>query len=54
LILDQPKKLILVRTGNVGNIELNALFDKHLERILSLMEENSLIGITKTEIVIHV
>lgn len=54
LILGQPQKPILVRTGNIGNIELNALFYKHLERILSLMEENSLIEITKTEIVIHV
>jgi len=39
--------------GNVGNIELKALFDRHLERISGLMEENSLIEITKTEIVIH-
>jgi predicted nuclease of predicted toxin-antitoxin system len=53
LIHGRPQKLILVRTGNIGNIELNALIDVHLERISSLMEENSLIEITKTEIVIH-
>ena len=54
LIHGQPQKLILVRTGNIGNTEMKALFNKHLERISGLMEENSLIEITKTEIVIHV
>ena len=54
LIHGQPPKLILVRTGNVGNTDLKAIFEKHLEKILSLMEVNSLIEITKTEIVLHV
>ena len=54
LIHGRPRKLILIRTGNIGNNELKNLFDKQLERISSLMMENSLIEITKTEIVIHV
>lgn len=54
LIHGKPQKLILVRTGNVGNAELKAIFDKHLDRIINIMEENSLIEITKNEIVVHV
>jgi len=54
LIHGEPQKLILVRTGNVSNAELKAIFDKHLDKIASLIEENSLIEITKSEIVIHV
>lgn len=53
LIQGKPQKLILVKTGNIRNTELNALFEKYMDRITSLMEENSLIEITKTEIVIH-
>ena len=53
LIHGQPQKLILIRTGNVSNAELQAIFDKHLDKILSLMEENSLIEITKNEMVVH-
>ena len=54
LINGKPQKLILVRTGNVGNTELIAIFESHLERISQIMEENSLIEITKKEMVIHV
>jgi len=54
LINGRPQKLILIRTGNIGNPELMAIFDSHLERISQIMEENSLIEINKTEIVIHV
>ena len=53
LVQGRPPKLILIRTGNIGNKELNELFDKHLDRISSLMGANSLVEITKTEIVIH-
>lgn len=54
LINGRPQKLILVKTGNVANSELIAIFNNHLERITNIMEGNSLIEITKTEIVIHV
>ena len=53
LINSLPKKLILVRTGNVSNTDLIAIFKQHLEKISYLMEVNSLIEITKFEIVVH-
>ena len=53
LIHGQPKKLILVRTGNVSNAIIKAIFDQHLEKISKLMEINFLIEITRTEIVVH-
>lgn len=53
LVHGRPPKLIIVRTGNIGNDELTTIFEKHLSRISDLMEENSLIEITRTEIVIH-
>ena len=53
LVHGRPPKLILIGTGNIGNKELSELFGKHLDKISSLMDVNSLIEITKTEIVIH-
>ena len=53
LINSLPKKLILVRTGNVSNTDLIAIFKQHIEKISYLMEVNSLIEITKFEIVVH-
>ncbi|GEM_PF-4891889 len=35
------------------SIFLKAIFDQHLEKISYLMEVNSLIEITRTEIVVH-
>ena len=40
LLHQRPWKLILVRTGNIGVRELNALFAKHLAAILSALEHN--------------
>lgn len=53
LLKGEPNKLILVRTGNISNTELNSIFAKHLNRILILLEENSLLEINKTEIIVH-
>ena len=53
LVKHQPEKLILVRTGNIGNRELLLLFEKYLERICELLNTNSLLEITKSVIVVH-
>jgi predicted nuclease of predicted toxin-antitoxin system len=53
IISKQPKKLILVRTGNIGNSSLLFLFEKHLSVILSLIQDNALLEINKDEIVVH-
>ena len=48
-----PKKLIVVRTGNITNTALLSLFEIHIRYITDSLVTSSLIEITKTEIIIH-
>jgi predicted nuclease of predicted toxin-antitoxin system len=53
-ILDgNPKKLLIVSTGNINNRNLIRLFEKNLETLKSLFEENSVIEINEEEIQVH-
>jgi len=53
-ILDgSPKKLLIVSTGNINNRNLIQLFEKNLETLKSLFEENSVIEINEEEIQVH-
>lgn len=54
LLKNQPPKLILVKIGNTRNNVLLNMFDKNIENILKQLVNNSLIVITKTEIVVHI
>jgi predicted nuclease of predicted toxin-antitoxin system len=53
MINKQPEKLIIVKTGNIRNTELIEMFNKHIDTIVKLLSDNSLVEITKTEIVVH-
>ena len=53
LINKSPKKLILVKTGNIRNEELLTLFKLNLIYLCTSIEENDLIEINKTDIIIH-
>lgn len=53
LINKSPKKLILVKTGNIRNEELLTLFKLNLNYLCMSIEENDLIEINKTDIIIH-
>ncbi len=53
LINKSPNKLILVKTGNIRNEELLTLFKLNLEYLCTSIEENDLIEINKTDIIIH-
>ena len=53
MLFQQPEKLILIKTGNIQNSELIKIFDKHLERIIQLLKNNSLIEVNKNEIIVH-
>lgn len=53
IIKDIPKKLILVKTGNIRNTELLKLFEEHLNQIIELMSTQTLIEISETEIISH-
>ncbi len=53
-ILDgSPKRLLIVSTGNINNQNLIRLFEKNLETLKSLFEENSVIEIDEEEIQVH-
>lgn len=47
LLQGRPWKLILVRTGNIRARELRALFSRHLAAIVSLLESNTLIELSR-------
>lgn len=53
ILLNQPSKLLLLKTGNIRNNELLTLFDKHFGFITELFTKHSLIEFTREEIVIH-
>ena len=53
-ILDgSPKKLLIVSTGNINNRNLIRLFEKNLDTLKSLFEENSVIEINEEDIQVH-
>jgi predicted nuclease of predicted toxin-antitoxin system len=49
----EPPKLLLIKTGNIRNTELLGIFEKNLELLLNLFATQSLIEVTKSEIVVH-
>lgn len=53
LLANNPKKLVLVKTGNIKNAELLTLFEHSLDSLCSLLSKNSLIVLYKDEIVVH-
>ena len=54
LVKGEPKKIILLKTGNINNEGLGEIFSKHIEKMASLLKENSLIEINRNEIIVHV
>ena len=53
LLHSRPKKLILVKTGNIPNSLLLNIFADHLDFIELAFSRSNLIEITRTEIVEH-
>lgn len=48
-----PEKLLIVSTGNINNQNLIRLFEKNLETLKQMFEENSVIEINQEEILVH-
>jgi predicted nuclease of predicted toxin-antitoxin system len=48
-----PKKLILVRTGNVSNVKLQDIFERNFNLIIELISKSDLIEISQLDIVEH-
>lgn len=53
LIKAQPKKLLLVRTGNIQNKVLLSLIDSNLNLIVEMLSRNNLVELTSTLIIEH-
>jgi predicted nuclease of predicted toxin-antitoxin system len=53
LLNSEPRKLIIVRTGNIPNKVLLQLFDDNLQFMELLLSRSNLIEITQSEIAEH-
>ena len=47
LLHGKPRKLLLVRTGNIRTRDLQTLFRRHLPTILAALEQNSLVALDR-------
>ena len=54
LVNKEPEKLIIVKTGNINNIDLLEIFNNNFDIILKSINENSLIEIRMNELIVHV
>jgi predicted nuclease of predicted toxin-antitoxin system len=48
-----PRQLLLVRTGNISNDQLLAVFEKKLEQIVAAFDEGSLVELRPTSIAVR-
>lgn len=53
ILQGQPKKLLIVSTGNINNNDLVRLFERNIETIKSLFEDNAVVEIDEEEILVH-
>jgi len=53
ILYGKPVKLLLVKTGNLTNMELLRLFQENLNVIYSAFEKYSFLELTRSEIITH-
>lgn len=53
LLARKPHKLLLVVTGNIGNADLEGLFQRNLEEIVSTLEAFDYVELGRDRLVIH-
>lgn len=53
LLIGSPRRLLLVSTGNTANDELLALFDKHLEALLTAFTSSPFVEMYADLLVVH-
>jgi len=53
LIKSEPKKLIVIKTGNIPNSQLLTLFEKNLKTIILMISRSNLLEISNTDIAEH-
>ena len=52
-ISQEPYKLLLVTTGNISNKELELLFVKNLDQLVHLLDQHSLIEMSRDSVIVH-
>lgn len=50
LVKSEPRKLIIVKTGNIPNKQLIKLFNDHLGTLIAMISRSDLVEISRTEI----
>ncbi len=51
---DQPKRLLLISTGNITNPDLERLVGDNLTAVVSAFSTNCFVELTRTRLIIHV
>lgn len=53
LLVRRPYKLLLISTGNIKNIELDALFVPQIPAIVAAFRDHSFVEFTRAGIIVH-
>ena len=53
IVSHQPRKLLLISTGNIGNTELEAIFLPNLPAIVTAFTTYDFIELTRTTLIMH-
>ncbi len=53
ILRGKPKKLLIVKTGNIKNRDLIRLFEKNVDRIGKLFKRYVLIEMNRSELIVH-
>lgn len=53
LVSGRPARLLVVSTGNIGNLALLALFEAHLDPNTHAFAEHSYVELTTTNLLLH-
>lgn len=53
MVKSEPRKLIIVKTGNISNRHLIKIFEENLEILIQMISRSDLLEVSKTEIAEH-
>ena len=52
-VSQEPYRLLLITTGNISNKDLESLFVNNLEQLVNLLENNSLVEMSRDTVIVH-
>lgn len=53
LLARSPQRLLVVATGNINNTGLLALFERHLDAILTALEDADFVELDPASLIVH-